>query len=46
MGNRDYRGREQKKPKKNAKKIVQVDLEPQTTVEIIKKGKKPRDDDF
>jgi hypothetical protein len=40
MGKRDYRHRESKKPKKGSKKTEGINLEPQTTVEIIKKGKK------
>lgn len=41
MGKRDYRHRESKKPKKGSKKIENISFEPQVTVEIIKKGKKP-----
>jgi len=41
MGRRDYRHREPKKPKKEAKKIVaETILPPPVTVEVIKKGKK------
>ncbi len=41
MGRRDYRHREPKKPKKDAKKIsVDTILPPPATVEVIKKGKK------
>jgi len=41
MGRRDYRHREPKKPKKDAKKIsADTILPPSTTVEVIKKGKK------
>ena len=41
MGRRDYRHREQKKPKKDTKKItVNTILPPAETVEVIKKGKK------
>jgi len=40
MGNRDFRKREQKKPKKDSKKIAHIDIEPQVQVEVIKKGKK------
>ena len=41
MGRRDYRHREAKKPKKNAKKISpETILAPPPTVEVIKKGKK------
>mgnify|MGYP001106720254 CR=1 FL=1 len=43
MGSRDYRRREPKKAKKDAKKIsVATILTPPTTVEVIKKGKKER----
>jgi len=41
MGRRDYRRREPKKPKKEAKKIsAETVLPPPVTVEVIKKGKK------
>ena len=41
MGRRDYRHREPKKPKKDAKKTsVDTILPPPVTVEVIKKGKK------
>jgi len=41
MGRRDYRHRESKKPKKDAKKIsVDTILPSPVTVEVIKKGKK------
>lgn len=41
MGKRDFRWREAKKPKKDAKKAVSVELlSSATTVEVIKKGKK------
>jgi len=41
MGRRDYRHREPKKAKKDAKKIsVATILPPPTTVEVVKKGKK------
>ena len=43
MGKRDYRHRERKKPKKDDKKIVTTTiLPPPITVEIIKKGRKPK----
>jgi len=45
MGTRDYRWREKKKPKKDAKKAISVSVTPPeaTIVEVIKvKGKKPR----
>ena len=40
MGSRDYRHREPKKPKKDAKKQPPSVMTPPTTVEVIKKGKK------
>ena len=41
MGKRDFRWRETKKPKKDAKKpTASTILPPPTTVEVIKKGKK------
>ena len=41
MGRRDFRHREPKKPKKDAKKISAATvLPPPVTVEVIKKGKK------
>ena len=41
MGRRDYRWREKKKAKKDAKKIPTAGiLPPPMTVELIKKGKK------
>ena len=41
MGGRDYRHRETKKPKKDAKKISASPILPSPTgVEVIKKGKK------
>jgi len=45
MGNRDIHKREQKKPKKDAKKISHIDIEPQVQVEVIKKGKKVIEED-
>ena len=43
MGRRDYRHREPKKPKKDAKKILATTiLPPPMTVEVIKKAKKER----
>lgn len=43
MGKRDYRWRERKKPKKDAKKTTGVEILPTpVTVEVIKKGKKER----
>jgi len=44
MGRRDYRHREPKKPKKDAKKVSAASiLPPSITVEAIKKGKKERE---
>ena len=44
MGKRDYRHRESKKTKKDAKKITLVNiLQPPVQVEVIKKGKKKRE---
>ena len=40
MGSRDYRRRESKKIRKETKKPTFSILTPQTEVEIIKKGKK------
>lgn len=43
MGSRDYRRREPKKPKKDAKKLPPVSILPTpVSVEVIKKGKKKR----
>jgi hypothetical protein len=44
MGRRDYRHRESKKVKKEAKRISPTTiLSPPTTVEVVKKGKKKRE---
>ena len=44
MGDRDFRRREHKKPKKSAKKISTAAVLPTpVTVEVIKKGKKERE---
>ena len=44
MGKRDYRHRESKKPKKDAKKIVPINIiQPPVQVEVIGKGKKKRE---
>ncbi len=41
MGRRDFRWREKRKTKKEAKKVASVEVIPSTvTVEVIKKGKK------
>jgi hypothetical protein len=43
MGKRDYRWKEPKKPKKDARKVTVTSiLPPPTTVEVVKKGKKER----
>jgi hypothetical protein len=45
MGSRDYRRREAKKPKKDAKKLPQVSiLPPPAEVEVVKKGKKNKEE--
>jgi hypothetical protein len=41
MGSRDFRHRETKKPKKDAKKSAPIIFEASAEVEVIKKGKKP-----
>lgn len=44
MGRRDYRHREPRKQKKDAKKIAPVQIiQPPAQVEVIRKGKKPRE---
>lgn len=45
MGKRDFRHRESKKPKKDAKQtpIVTI-IQPLTTVAVVKKGKKEKGD--
>jgi hypothetical protein len=46
MGRRDYRHRETKKPKKSDKKIAHPTiLTPPVTVEVIKKGKKRKEEE-
>lgn len=47
MGRKDFRHREAKKPKKDAKKIsVTSVLPPPMVVEVVKKGKKePREEE-
>jgi len=45
MGKRDYRHREPKKQKKDARKIAPVDIiQPPVQVEVVKKGKKKREE--
>jgi hypothetical protein len=46
MGSRDFSGREKKKPKKDGKKqpIISSSFEtPRPEVEVIKRGKKPKE---
>jgi len=46
MGKRDYRHREPKKHKKDAKKVSPVTILPSpVSVEVIKKGKKDREEE-
>ena len=43
MGKRDFRWRERRKPKKDAKKTTGAEILPSpVTVEVIRKGKKER----
>ena len=45
MGRRDYRHREPKKTKKDARKISPINIMPSPAqVEVIKKGKKKREE--
>ena len=45
MGSRDYRHRESKKPKRDIRKITPVNiLQTSAQVEVIKKGKKKREE--
>jgi hypothetical protein len=45
MGSRDFAGKEKKKPKKDAKKQPAITSfeAPRPEVEVIRKGKKPKD---
>jgi hypothetical protein len=46
MGKRDFRHREPKKSKKDAKKISATDIvPPPIAVEVIKKGKREREEE-
>lgn len=46
MGRRDFRRREPKKPKKTEKKAQVIpEMLPQVEVEVIKKGKKEREEE-
>ena len=47
MGSRDYRRRETKKTKKSDKKVLPATaiLPPSETVEVIRKGKKEREEE-
>ncbi|MFH1646360.1 MAG: hypothetical protein ABID71_01525 [Chloroflexota bacterium] len=46
MGSRDFRHREQKKVKKDPKKLPTVNvLKPPVNVEVIKKGKKREEEE-
>ena len=45
MGRRDYRHRETKKQKKDIKKVAPINIiQPSIQVEVIKKGKKKREE--
>jgi hypothetical protein len=46
MGRRDFKQREAKKPKKDAKKkSVSISFEQPVEVEVIRKGKKPTEEE-
>ena len=46
MGSRDYRHKELKKPKKDAKKVTPVSILPTpVNVEVIKKGKRKEEEE-
>ena len=45
MSNKDFRKREAKKPKKDSKKVIKLNLEPTVNVEVIKKGKKVQEEE-
>jgi hypothetical protein len=46
MGRRDYRHHESKKPKKDAKKVsIATVITPQPEVEVIKKVRKPKEEE-
>ena len=47
MGRRDFGGRETKKPKKGVKKapVTNVLAPPPPVVEVIRKGKKPKEEE-
>jgi hypothetical protein len=44
MGKRDFAHKETKKPKKGNKKILTTNIEPLPQVEVIKRGKKDREE--
>ncbi|MBI4180691.1 MAG: hypothetical protein HY528_02040 [Chloroflexi bacterium] len=47
MGKRDFGQRETKKSKKDARKIAaQTIVPPPAPVEVIKRGKKPKEEEF
>jgi hypothetical protein len=43
MATKDFRHRETKKQKKGSKKVTPISFEVPVEVEVIKKGKKPRE---
>ncbi len=45
MATKDFRHRESKKPKKDSKKITPISFNEPVEVEVIKKGKKPREEE-
>jgi hypothetical protein len=46
MSNKDFRKREAKKPKKDSKKVIKLNLEQPVNVEVIKKGKKVSEEEI
>lgn len=45
MGSRDFRHRETKKAKKDKKKPASITFEQPAEVEVIRKGKKPKEEE-
>jgi hypothetical protein len=46
MASKDFRHRETKKQKKDVKKVTPINFAEPVEVEVIKKGKKPREEDL
>lgn len=45
MGRRDFVHKETKKPKKGTKKLLTTNIEPIPQVEVIKRGKKTKEEE-